>query len=289
MLKNNEISALFQLIDDPDEEVFLSVSERIVSFGRAIIPNLESLWENTADEAMQNRIEMIIHRLHLRDLAEEFRKWKSGNADLLQGALLVSQYCYPEMSSSQTLREVEKIRRNIWLELNSYLTPLEQTNVMSGILYSYYKLQGNEISYEIPDDFLIYKLVENKRGNPVSNGMLYLILCEMLDVPVKAIQIPGQFVLGYFSIQYKYPDPVKQNNEKINFFIDPLNGQVYSHNAVDNYFQRMGIHQSSAHYKPLDNIQVINGLLTELSKCYNGEINQYKREDLIFLSKMLSE
>lgn len=287
MLEDKEISALFQLIDDPDEEVFHSVSERIVSFGRAIIPNLESLWENSPDEAMQSRIEMIIHKLHLRDLAEEFGKWKSGNCDLLQGALLVAQYSYPDMAPSHTLGEVEKIRRNIWLELNSYLTPLEQVNVISGILYSYYKLQGNEISYEIPDDFLIFKLIENKKGNPVSNGILYLILCELLDVPVKAIQIPGQFVLGYFSIDYKYPNPVKQRSERINFFIDPLNGQVYSHNAVDNYFKRLGIQQAAAHFKPLTNIQVITGLLTELSKCYAQ--NSYKQNDLLFLAKMISE
>ena len=56
MQENKEISALFHLIDDPDEEVFSSVSERIVSIGRAIIPNLEHLWENTPDESIQGRI-----------------------------------------------------------------------------------------------------------------------------------------------------------------------------------------------------------------------------------------
>ena len=47
MQENKEILALFHLIDDPDQEVFDSVSHRIVSYGRGIIPNLENLWENT--------------------------------------------------------------------------------------------------------------------------------------------------------------------------------------------------------------------------------------------------
>src|SRR5664279_508744 len=139
MQENKEISALFHLIDDPDEEVFSSVSDRIVSLGRAIIPNLENLWETTPDQNVQERIEMLIHKLHFRDLVEEFTEWKNGACELLQGALLVSKYRYPEMSTTTTLQEMEKIRRNIWLELNSYLTPLEQVNVITGILYSYYK------------------------------------------------------------------------------------------------------------------------------------------------------
>lgn len=47
METNNEISALFTLIDDPDEEVFGLVSNKIVDYGKEIIPNLEHLWETT--------------------------------------------------------------------------------------------------------------------------------------------------------------------------------------------------------------------------------------------------
>ena len=79
MQENREISALFHLIDDPDEEVFSSVSDRIVSLGRAIIPNLENLWETTPDQNVQERIEMLIHKLHFRDLVEEFTEWKKWN------------------------------------------------------------------------------------------------------------------------------------------------------------------------------------------------------------------
>ena len=157
-----KISALFHLIDDPDEEVFSTVTERIVSLGHAIIPNLENLWETTPDESVQERIEMLIHKLHFRDLINDFTTWKNGPCDLLQGALLVSRYCYPEMNTTTTYQEMEKIRRNIWLELNSYLTPLEQVNVITGILYSYYKLKFLKL-YLSPEDFLINKVIEQKR------------------------------------------------------------------------------------------------------------------------------
>jgi regulator of sirC expression with transglutaminase-like and TPR domain len=289
MLENKEISALFQLLDDPDEEVFSTVTERIISHGRAIIPNLENLWENSPDEDVQERIEMIIHKLHFSDLVEDFTEWKNGSCELLQGALLVSKYNYPEMIPTTSLQEIEKVRRNIWLELNSYLTPLEQVNVISGILYSYYKLKGNEVSYDVPDDFLLVKLIENKRGNAITNGILYLILCEMLDIPVRAINIPKQFILGYFDVDYKFPNPVKQKSEKINFFIDPLNGQVYSHKDVESYFKRISVPPVAAYYRQMENKRIIQHLLEEFSKCFSDINNQYKKNDLLFLSKLLDD
>jgi len=289
MLENKEISALFHLIDDPDDEVFSSVTDRIISHGRAIIPNLENLWENSPDENVQGRIEMIIHKLHFRDLVEEFTDWKNGNCELLHGALLVSKYCYPEMIATSTLQEIEKIRRNIWLELNSYLTPLEQVNVISGILYSYYKLKGNEVSYDLQDDFLITKLIENKRGNSITNGILYLILCELLDIPARAIKIPKQFILAYFDMDYKFPNPLKERSEKIHFFIDPLNGQVYSQKDVDSYFKRISVPSVPSYYKPMDDKKIIQHLLEEFSKCFIDPANLYKKNDLLFLAHLLDD
>ncbi len=289
MQENNEISALFHLIDDPDEEVFTTVSERIVSMGRAIIPNLEHLWENTPDEGVQLRIEMLIQKLHFRDLVNDFSEWKNGSSDLLEGALLVARYQYPEMLATTPLQEIEKIRRNIWLELNSYLTPLEQINVITGILYSYYKLKGNEVAYDITDDFLINKVIENKKGNAITNGIFYSIICELLDIPIRAINIPKQFILGYFDIDYNFPNPTRQTSEKVNFYVDPLNGQIYSHKDVENYFKRISVPPTPSYFKQLSNKRVIQHLLEEFSKCFTDVTNQYKKNDLLFLARLLDD
>ena len=41
MQKEAEISALFKLIDDPDEEVFNTIADRLLNYGTPIIPDLE--------------------------------------------------------------------------------------------------------------------------------------------------------------------------------------------------------------------------------------------------------
>jgi len=289
LVANKEISALFHLIDDPDEEVFHTVSSKIISFGKDIIPNLENLWENTNKEEIQERIETIIHKLQLRDLTNDFIDWKNGSCELLQGALLVARYHYPEMLEVQALQEIEKLRRNIWLELNNYLTPLEQVNVMTSILYNYYKQKGVEISYSQPEDFLITKTLETKKGNAISNGILYLVLCDKLDIPVKATNIPRQFILGYFDPQYEFLNPAGHSVEKINFFVDPLNGNIYSHKDVENYFKRISVTPAPAYFRQLTNKRIICFLLEELSKCFDNDRNRYKMDELLTLVKLLNE
>ncbi len=289
MQENKEITALLHLIDDPDEEVYSTVSDRIISFGKGIIPNLEHLWEHTSDETIQERIELMIHKLHYKDLVADFDHWKNGSNELLQGALLTARYHYPEIQTIQTLQEIEKIRRNIWLELNNYLTPLEQVNVISSILYNYYKQIGVEIAYNQPEDFFINKTVETKKGNAISNGILYLVLCQLLDIPVKALNIPRQFILGYMDTSYQLLNPSAHNSEKIKFYIDPLNGQVYSHKDVENYFKRIAVPPTTSYFREMSNKAVIQFLLEELAKCFDDNLNRYKMEELLLIAKLISE
>ena len=92
-------------MDDPDEGVYNSVSNKIISFGKEIIPNLENLWENTLQEDTQERIEQIIHKLHFSDLTNDFISWKNSDCELLRGALLVARYQYPEMQDTPILKK----------------------------------------------------------------------------------------------------------------------------------------------------------------------------------------
>ncbi len=289
MEPTREISALLHLIDDPDTEVYSTVSDRIISFGKEIIPNLENLWENTIQEDVQERIEMLIHRLHFQDLQQEFIHWSRRDfPELIDGALLVSKYKFPDIHINPINNEIEKLRRNIWLELNSYLTPLEQINVINKVLFSHNKYKGVEISYQNQEEFLLNKVVETKRGNAIANGILYQSVCQMLDVPVKAINIPRQFILAYFDNSSDYFNTNPKPN-KILFYLDPVSGQVYTQKDVENYFKRIAVPSSASYFKPMSNRRIIQFLLNEYAKCFDDEKNRYKQNEVLSLSEILLE
>ena len=287
MQENKEIKALLKLIDDPDEVVYETVSNKIISLGKAIIPNLENYWESIVNTELQEKIELLIHQLHFEDVKQEFEKWKADKPDLLAGTMLVAKYIYPEMDTNIIFKEIEKLRRNIWLEMNSYLTPMEQINVLGSIVYSYYKQQGVEISYQNIDGFLINKTLENHKANAFGNGTLLLILSHLLDIPVKAINIPNQFILAYFDTHYEILNPKGHASEKIKFYLDPVNGQMYSHKDVENYFKKISVPPVSSFFRPIDNKSIIVMLLSELIKCFDSPTQLYKVNEIRTLIEMI--
>ena len=288
MQETTELNALFTLIDDPDELVYSSVTERLVAYGKPVIPNLEHLWETTPNQAIQERIEMIIHRLHFTDLQQDLTEWKnSACPDLLFGALLVAKFQYPDLQTTPVIQDIEKIRRNVWLELNSFLTPLEQANVLSSIIYNYYHLKGIELKYDNPDEFFLHKVLESKKGNAIANSIIYQVICEKLEINARLIQIPKQSLIAFYHSDTDFDDNNQYYRDQIHFFIDATNGQAYSHNDIETYLNRMGKIADPNYFKPRPNSAVICRLIKELSKCFTNPDQQYKQEELIQLANIL--
>jgi len=288
MQKEAEINALFKLIDDPDEEVFNTIADRLLNYGTPIIADLEHLWENTLDEATLERIEMMIYRLRLQDLKEAFVEWKSKpDPSLFEGALLVTKFQFPELAIDSLRHQMEKIRRNIWLELNNYLTPLEQANVIRNILFNYYQIKGIEVNYEKPEEFLIAAPLQSKKGNAIANTLLYAELCQQLEIQAQFINIPKQCIIAFYASDWDPEEIVSNPQEFIQFYVEGTTGNAFSQKDLDQYMIRSNIEPKNSYYKPLSNVKIIKKHLLEFAKCFNSPTLQYKQKDLSDLANLL--
>jgi regulator of sirC expression with transglutaminase-like and TPR domain len=191
--------------------------------------------------------------------------------------MLLSKHRYPEYDFSRSLKEIDKFKRNIWLELNGFMTPLEQVNVLCNMLFNYYKLKGNEVNYAKSDEFLLTHVIETKNGNAVSNTMLILVLSELFDINIKLIGIPRQFILGCFDA-----------HEQILFYLDGATGIMYSEAEVHTYFKRVGLSPTPSYFKAKDNTAVISAFLSEYKKCFNSENQSGTLSELEELLEMLN-
>lgn len=288
MTSTQEIKALLFLIDDTDIEVTKAVEDRIINIGNDVIPYLEHLWECTIDNHVQDKIEGLIHQLHYKNLQSEFLNWGGHSYnDLLFGSLLASKYQYPSLDATVFLSEIDKLKKTVWLELNDYLTPLEQANVLSRMLYGYFKIEGKEINYDCPDNFLMNKLIEKKEGNAISIGILYQILCDVLDINASIINIPNQLIIAFYHSDYYASNESFDDRDKIHFYVDALNGQAYTYNDIKKYFRRMNIEIEEKYFKPQSHKQIIKLLLTEVSKCFYKSSLSYKQQEVVQLVQLL--
>jgi hypothetical protein len=274
MLPDKEINALLQLVDDPDDEVFETVAAKIIRYGRQIIPKLETVWESTSDKLTQDRMELLIHQVRYNDLLEEVTEWsKNSNPDLLRGAILIAKYEYPDINIPALLAEFDQLRRSVWLELNNYLTPLEQVNVLNTIFYSHYKFIGNELTDRNIGNFFVNKLFDTKQGNSYSIGIVYLAICEIL-----AVEVPQQFLFAYIDTLYSFFSNDPNGIQQIQFYLDPTTGMAYTQTDLDNYIKKLKLNDKINNIIPISNKEIICKLIDQLSNCF-----QYKNEEIKIL------
>lgn len=268
--QESKINSLLQLVDDPDNDIFESVSEAIVEIGKPMLEPLEIMWENSTDEETQKRIELLIHSLQMNDLVFEFQKWRDNDGTLLEALILIAKYKYPNLTTHPIYTQYEKMRRNVWLELNQYLSGLEQMNIIVGVMYNYYKMQGVAINESKPEHFYINELMEKKIGNSYSIGVLIAAIMDDLDVNIKCLELPYQFVLAHFETLESFRSSAGKIT-KINYYLDPNNGYIFNQRDVDIYFKKINETPYPKYFTPLTKSEIIFAYLNQLSSAYDTE------------------
>lgn len=295
VMTTSELEALLSLIDDPDENIYRQVRERILSCGEEIIPRLENLWEvSSFGHLHQQRIEDIIHYIQFDAVYKGLERWsRDGAKDLFEGSLLVARYQYPDMDETGVKAQLAKIRQDIWLELNDDLTALEKVKVINHILYDVHGFRGNKKNYHAAQNSYINTVLETKKGNPLSLSIVYMVLAESLGIPVYGVNLPNHFILAYadeFNIlQYlENPGEPDKNKNDILFYINAFTGGTIVHRSeITSYLEQIKEPLIEAYYKPCDHKTIIKRLLNNLIFSYDRLGYPDKVEELKKLSEAL--
>lgn len=282
---NKELSALINLLDEPDNSAFGTIREKIFSFGKEAIPSLEKAWENSFNNLVQERIEDIIKKIQLTNLEFELTNWlQLGSSDLLKGFMLISKTQYPDLDEETLTISVEQMKMDIWLELNDNMTALENVKVLNHIFFGVQHFDGNKINPNAPQNYYINTLLETRKGTPLTLGMLYMILAQKLKIPVYGVNLPQHFILAYLT-DMSISNPSESD---VLFYINPFNkGAVFTKREIELFIRQLKIQADIAFFEPCTNIDIIKRLITNLIFSYNQLGYPDKIEDLENLLKII--
>lgn len=297
MPEKNELEALVYLLDDSDEEVVKHVTNQLLAYGKDIIPVLEDLSLESPDDFPPNKIDDVIREIQFSEISDQFVNWAEGGAaDLLQGAYLVAKYRYPGLEREEIEDRINKIKLDVWLELSNHLTPLEKVKKFNYIFYNYYKFQGDVDDYHAPENSLINKVIEKKKGNPISLAIVYSVIAQRLGIPVFGVNLPQHFILAYKddrkfpkdnSLQgfdYLTPD---QAGETL-FYINAFNrGTVFNKWNIDQFLKQLNIDKHVMYYEPCSNVDTILRVLRNLVFSFETAEEEKKVNDLNRLHEIL--
>lgn len=264
----NELRAMIMLLEDPDENIFTEIRERLLTRGSLIINTLEDVWESTFNPNLQRRIENIIQEIQFNEVKEELRLWAdTGGSDLLQGTIMIARYQYPDLDEEEIRRQIELIKKDIWLEINPNLTAFEKIKVLNHILFDVYNFTGNTTNYHAPQNSYINNVLESKKGNPLLLSILYSCIAQGLNIPVYGVNLPEHFILAYRDeyTQRKSED----DDEPILFYINPFSrGAVFSRREIDTFLKQLNLEPLRIFYESCPNTEIIKRQLRNLIASY---------------------
>lgn len=291
-LNEKEFLALVSLLDDSDQYVYQHVRNRLLSIGEKAIPMLEEAWESSFNHILQQRIEELIYKIQFNSLCSKLNDWKQlKEKDLLEGCLLIARYQYPDMNDEPVRKIADKIKKDVWVKINSGQTALEKTKIINHVLFDIYNFTSNKVNFHAPPNNYINQVFETKKGNPLTLSIVYLIIAQSLGIPIYGVNLPEHFILAYTDAENMANEnkEIAPQNQQVLFYINPFSkGSIFSKREIDSYLQQLGLEKKTQFYSPCTTTDILIRMLNNLMFSYKKMGYDYKVDELMKLKEILS-
>jgi regulator of sirC expression with transglutaminase-like and TPR domain len=299
MINKKEIESLIYLLEDTDEEVVEQVENRIISLGAAIVPDLEAQLYLTHNSLQIQRLQSLLKRLRYDGLIDYFRTWKDAGAQDLLGAVInIAKIKYPDIDRQEIEIQIDKIKLDAWLELQYDLTSYEKVRILNHIFYNVHLYQGDSEDYHNSDNSFINKVLERKRGNPISLAIIYSLVAQRLNIPIFGVNLPQHFVLGYkadgdYELIKAYNELSSFNGNEtgeVLFYINPFSqGLILSHDSIKAFLTQINIETREEYFKICSNIDIVQRIIRNLLFAFDKEKNTLMVQILENMMTVLSK
>ena len=292
MKESKEIASLIRLVEDPDENIYAQIRDRILLIGHEAIPFLEDSWEKSDYGILfQERVAQLVHDIQFKGTKEALSVWiETREKDLLKGAIVIARYQYPDLDESMVNAEIEKLTKAVWLEINPKQTAFEKIKVFNKVFYDHFYFRGDAKTYSNPINSYINTVLETKKGNPLSLSLIYSVVAQQLDMPVYGVNLPNHFVLAYMD-EHKIGGLWQQNEADygVLFYINAFSrGTIFQQHEITQFVKSLNLKPIRSYYEPCSNTQIIKRMLTNLIAAFQQVGNSEKVNELSELRAMFS-
>jgi regulator of sirC expression with transglutaminase-like and TPR domain len=290
MANGNSLHALIALMDDPDEQVYAHVRNRVLEIGPEAIQQLQTSWEESdLGLLFQARIENLIHKIQFEQCKTDLINWyASSTKDLLKGALIVAKYQYPSLDEKIIFDFIERMRRDCWLEINPNMTAFEAVRIINKVIFEQYGFVGNSKNYNSSHNSYINTVIESRKGNPLSLSLIYSIIAQKLELPIYGVNLPNHFILAYMDNNGTNLFMSNGNEYGVLFYINTFSkGSIFQKEDIQQFLQSIQASQDASHFQPCSNSDIIRRMLTNLIAAFQQVGSQEKVNELCELRSLL--
>jgi regulator of sirC expression with transglutaminase-like and TPR domain len=202
VIDDKELQSLVGLLDDEDGRSLEVIRSRILQVGERALPFLNELKSHSGVEIAE-RAESVASELRFRDLRRQFVALSArADPDLEAGVFLIARFGYPGLSESPYRLWLDRVAERVHQDLPAEADDSLVLQRLRTLLFQAMGFSGNETHYYDPDNSYLNRVIDTRRGIPVTLSILLLLIGRRLGLPLYGVGIPGHFLVGFRSAAY---------------------------------------------------------------------------------------
>jgi regulator of sirC expression with transglutaminase-like and TPR domain len=134
---------------------------------------------------------------------------------LFEAAASLAQDEYPRLDLENVLSTLEQLGRRLSERCRNLSTELRRLQETSRFFHKELGFAGNVNNYYDPDNSFVHKVLESRRGIPITLAIIYIELARTVGLDAEGVSFPGHFL-------------IKINLHEGPVVLDPFTGQSLS-------------------------------------------------------------
>ncbi len=190
--------------------------------------------------------------------------------DLAQAALLIASIEYPGLDMAHSMSQLDALARRVRAilslpdpdllpQLPPDIEPFAVLDALNQVLFGEEQFQGNSTDYNNPDNSFLNKVLETRKGIPITLSLLYMEVGKRVGIQIDGIGLPYHFMVAYC-----LPD------ERI--YIDPYDGGQFlteqECRALVRRLIRSKMKMQPHWFEPVTHRQLLTRVLNNLKQIY---------------------
>lgn len=190
--------AFRSLLDDPSPTVQKALLEELLRIGPQATTLLEDILRS-GNRMLAIHAKRLLKEVENANPSEEFRKFiRSQNYELETGAIMLCRVAFPEVTAGEICTQIDAIADRCRELIANPISPRERCVMINRVLFHEFGFRGNADDYENPDNSFLNRVLETKKGLPISLSILYLLVAQRVGAELDPIAYPGHFLVGSF-------------------------------------------------------------------------------------------
>lgn len=283
MSQKSEIESLVFLLDDPDPTVQGAVKKRLFELGERAVPLLDQQKSEIRSEQDRALIDEIIRTITYSSVEEDFIDAVDGGLSnmkqLEEAVFILSRFETPTLRVLEYKRKLDQLADAIYPKIRYEPDENKQMHLLLNYVFDELGFSGATANYYDPENAYLDRVIDRRRGLPISLAFVVLFLARRLELPFRGINMPIHFMLMF-------------KGKKEGIFIDPFDhGKTVSYNQCHYFLKQNGIEPKSAHFSEVQPMQMLVRCIKNLVNSYQrmeheGKTNQLK--ELLYTIEMMS-